>query len=46
MVVIFRGNTNLSLSKINAQEITDLMLEMNQLSQNQTQIMLDSVRLS
>lgn len=46
MVVIFRGNTNLSLSKINAQDITGLMLEMNQLSQNQTQMMLNSVRLS
>ena len=40
--VIFRGNTNLPLDQLNAQNITGLMLEMAAISQNQTEYMLQN----
>ena len=40
--VIFRGNTNLPLDQLNAQNITGLMLEMSQLAQEQTSVLINS----
>ena len=41
-IKFFRGNTNLSLDQINAQNITGLMLEMSQLAQEQTSMLINA----
>ena len=41
-IKFFRGNTNLSLDQINAQDITGLMLEMSQLAQEQTSMLINA----
>lgn len=38
----YRGNTNLPLDQLNAQNITGLMLEMSQLAQEQTSMLINA----
>ena len=43
-IVVLRGNTNLSLSQLNALELSGLMLEMNYVFQEQTEMLMKSTQ--
>ena len=43
-IVVLRGNTNLPLSQLNALELSGLMLEMNYVFQEQTEMLMQSTQ--